>query len=219
MSNKTKIGNLLKKYSDNTLLRAGVNAIPYVGGTLDVLLTSGIQKKSHERFLIFLNELESQIKSIDENKLDYKYLKSEEFYDLFLQSSNLAVRTRLKEKIKVYARILTSSLISEFKNNLNAEDILNIIEGLTENDIKLIKLISEYLELEDADTINRDKVFGASSFSKISEDYTDEFILVGLLRLLKSSLIIKHHVRSAPLKHLRFTTTPMFDIVKEFIIK
>jgi hypothetical protein len=163
--------------------------------------------------------LEEQIKSIEENKLDYKYLESEEFYDLFLQSSNLAVRTRLKEKIKVYAGILTSSLISDFKHNLNAEDVLNIIEGLTENDIKLIKLISEYLELEDADTINTDKVFGASSFSKISEDYTDEFILFGLLRLLKSSLIIKHHVKSAPLERLSFATTPMFDIVKEFIIK
>ena len=219
MSTKTKIGNLLKKYSDNTTIRAGVNAIPYIGGTLDILLTSGIQKKSQERFSNFINELENQIQKIDEKKLDHTYLESEEFYDLFLQSSNLAIRTRIQEKIKAYAKILTCSLVSEFKNNLNAEDVLNIIEQLTENDIKLIKLISEYLELEDAERINSDKVFGASSFTKISEDTTDDFILVGLLRLLKSSLIIKHPVKSAPLAKLSFLITPLFDIVKYFVIK
>jgi hypothetical protein len=219
MNSKSKIDLFLKKYSDNSMYRAGVSAIPYIGGALDILLSSGIQKKSQKRFQNFLNELESQLKNIDENKLNYSYLESEEFYDLFLQTSNLVVRTRLQEKIKAYSNILTSSLILEFKNNLKAEDVLNIIEGLTENDMKLIKLISEYLESGNAEKINSDKVFSSTSFSNLTEDFTEEFIFVGLLRLIKSSLIIKHPVKSAPIPKLSFATTPIFDIVKDFILK
>ncbi len=219
MSSKNKIENLLKKYSDSTTLRAGVNAIPYVGGTLDILLSSGIQKKSEERFLNFLSELENQLKELDDNKLNYAYLESEEFYDLFIQVSNLAVRTRLQEKIRVYANILISSLVLEFHNNIKAEDVLNIIEGLTENDIKFIKIISKYLELDNADKVNSNKVFNSSSFSKLSEDFTEKFVVIELLRLLKNSLIFKNHVQNAPIAKQKFQTTPLFNIVKEYICK
>lgn len=219
MSSKNKIETVLEKYSENSLYRAGINAIPYIGGSLDILLTSGIQKKTQERFEKFLSELENQIRGIDESKLNYTYLESEEFYDLFVQTSNLAVRTRLSEKIKAYSAILTSSLTSEFKNNLKAEDILNIIEGLTENDIRLIKLISDYWESEDVKKINRDTVFEASSLSEMSINLSEEFIFLGLLRLIKNSLIIKHPVRSAPIPNLSFTVTPMFEVIKDYIVK
>ncbi|WP_268225143.1 hypothetical protein [Sinomicrobium oceani] len=219
MSYESKIEILLKKYSDNSIYRAGLSAIPYIGGALDILLTSGIHKKSQERFQIFLNELENQIKSVDESKLNYSYLESEEFYDLFIQTSNLVIKTRLKEKIKWYSTIMTSSLISDFNNHMKGEDILNIIEGLTENDIRLIKLISEYLESNDAQRINRDTIFMASSFSDLSKDLSEEFIFLGLLRLIKSGLIIKHPAMSAPIPQLKFTITPMFGIIKEFMAK
>ncbi|BFP43222.1 hypothetical protein FGF1_40670 [Flavobacteriaceae bacterium GF1] len=219
MSTKNKIEDLLQKYSNNTLFRASVSAVPYIGGALDILLSSGIQVKSQERFLNFLVEIEKQIKGIDEKKIDHQFLESEKFYDLFVKSSNLAVRTRLRDKIKAYAKILTSSVSSEFTPNINAEDILNIIEGLTENDIKLIKLISHYLESKDVKKVNSDIVFKVSSFSEISNDFTDEFILFGILKLINNSLVVKHHVLSAPFHNSNFATTPMFDIVKDFIIK
>ena len=219
MKPKSKVELILNTYSNNSFYRAGVSAIPCIGGALDILLSSGIQKKSQERFQVFLNDLESQLKNIDESKLNYSYLESEEFYDLFLQTSNLVVRTRLKEKIKAYSNILTMSLILKFENNLKAEDILNIIEGLTENDIRLIKLISEYLESDKAEKMNSDKVFNSSSFSDLSEEFTEEFIFIGLLRLIKSSLIIKHPGMSAPIPKLSFTVTPMFNIVKDFIVR
>ncbi|WP_203258403.1 hypothetical protein [Hyunsoonleella ulvae] len=219
MTAKIKIDNLLKKYSDSSTLRAGVNAIPYIGGALDVILSSGIQKKSEERFLNFLNELETQLNRIDEDKLNYNYLGSEEFYDLFLQTSNLALRTRLRQKIKAYANILISFAVSEYQNGIKAEDVLNIIEGLTENDIKLIKVVSEYLELENVDKVNSRKVFSSSSFSKLEKEFKEEFILFGLLRLLKNSLIIKEHTQNAPISEQEFQITPLFNIVKEFICK
>ena len=95
MSTKKKIETVLDKYSENSIFRAGINAIPYIGGSLDILLTTGVQRKSQERFEKFLNELEKQLKNVEENKLNYSYLESEEFYDLFIQTSNLAVKTRL----------------------------------------------------------------------------------------------------------------------------
>lgn len=219
MKAQNKIENSLKKYSDSSILRAGVNAIPYVGGSLDILLSLGIQKKTEERFQNLLNELRDQLKRIDEGKLNLTYLESEEFYDLFVQTLNLAIRTRLEEKIKVYASILTSFLVSEFQNDVKAEDVLSIVEGLTENDIRLIKLISEYLNLDDADKVNDNKVFSSGSFSKISKDFTEEFILIGLLRLLKNGLIIKNHSQSASIPKQKFQTTPLFEIVIKYICK
>ena len=128
MNAKNKIEPLLKKYSDNTFLRATINGIPYIGGALDAIMTTGLQQKREERYQYFLDELKNQIEKLSEDKLDYNYLNSEEFYDLFVMTSSYVVNTRIQDKVKAYTKILSSSLTHGFINKTNPEDILNIIK-------------------------------------------------------------------------------------------
>ncbi len=218
MKNQNKLEPFLKKYSDNTLLRASINALPF-GGSLDIMMTSGIQKKSQERYLYFIDELRNQFEKIKSDMVDYDYLDSEEFFDLYIETSNLVVKTRLQEKVKAYTKILTSSLTNGFKGKLKPEDILNIIKDLTENDIVLIKLISEYLNSDKLEYTNSTIIFNHKILSEVSQEYSQDYILVGLLNLLKNSLIIKDAITNGPLPFLRYQITPIFEIVRDYLKK
>ena len=218
MKSNDKLYTYFKKYTENKVLRATISLIPHIGGALDILISTDIHKKNIERFDFLINELKNQIEDINESKLNYSYLDSEEFYDLFIQTCNLAIKTRLKEKIKLYSKILKSSLINEFSGHLKPEDLLNIIEDLTANDIQLIKTIFDYLKSAPKFQIDSEIVFSSSSLIK-AEKYSEEYIFIGLLRLEKQSIIMKNARIVTDLQKTIFSPTPLFNIIIEFLMK
>lgn len=219
MESQSKLESFLQKYSEQTLIRSAIAAIPYVGGALDILMTSKIQNKTLERFQYFVDNLKEQIGGLDKAKIDSAFLESDEFYDLFLQTSNLVTKTRLEEKIRAYSRILTSSLYLDNDNKIKPEDILNIVKELTESDIYLIRVISEYLESENPERINQQIVFDVDALVNFNGTISKDVAFFGLLSLVKSSVIVKNPVKSAPIPRLSYEATPVFQLVKDFLIE
>ena len=212
---RKELNSLLEKYNENKIFRAIINAVPYIGGSLDTLMTSDIQKKSMERFENFINLFSKEISEIKQDKLDYNFLKSEEFYDLYIQTLNLVIKTRLREKIRAYSKILASSLITETQNEINPEDIVNIIGNLTETHILWIKEIAKYQKSENPKTINKTIIFKAGTFDK----FTKEYSLFGLIGLLNNNLIIRHPATgSAHVAEIYYSTTTVFKTIESFLL-
>jgi len=57
-----------------------------------------------------LEVLQEELRGIHENQVDKPYIESEEFFDLIIQALEAAARTREREKISLYARILRVQL-------------------------------------------------------------------------------------------------------------
>ena len=57
--------------------------IPYIGPTLDFIITSLGQKEQDQRLIESLAILQEEIYSVDENKIDKEFPKIEEFLDIF----------------------------------------------------------------------------------------------------------------------------------------
>ena len=136
-----------KLYEDNLLARVLVNAIPYIGGSLDATLTSkwsGYWKQRIEELLI---ETEKELASINERMIDKDFIESEEFYDIVSKIANDVTSSRCREKRVGYAKIIKSALLKE-DTIANLEDIVAQITNMREKDLIYLKIINWFFSFK-----------------------------------------------------------------------
>ncbi len=138
---KHQIQQGLEIYSQRTVLRAVVNAIPWVGGSLDVVLSSGGQKIIEQRVCEIITRLKDDLELVKEVAIDREFLDTEAFFDLFRKALEASIKTRDDEKIKLYARILRNSLFKSVINKDAAEDYLSVLAELSSKELAVAKVI------------------------------------------------------------------------------
>ena len=81
--------------------RAFVLAIPGIGGSLDLVISSGGQR-SEERIHEFLDDMkkdmQERLEAVEDSAIDEEYLQSEEFFDLLMKALDTAIKTRDETK-------------------------------------------------------------------------------------------------------------------------
>lgn len=175
-------------YAENTYIRALVNAIPYIGGSLDTLFYSKGQKILEERILILLKNLKEDIELTEEKMVKKDFIDTEEFFDLIVKAINASTKTKSKEKIKLYSKVLKGSLTLEHTNEYDPYTYLTIIEELSFKEIEVARCLYELKEIRKykyQDGLTNDAQI-------LSKEYTnlqiDELPFL-LLRVEKSGLI------------------------------
>jgi hypothetical protein len=141
-----KIGEGYKKaaavYSENYEYQATVQNIPIIGPFIDQMIKETSSKIGQSRANELLALLIEAMNLIDQYKVDYPYLESEEFYDLISKVVEKSMRDRYKEKRILYVKILTNSILIENKHlHDNSEDFLSILDDLTPKDLVVLKNI------------------------------------------------------------------------------
>jgi hypothetical protein len=148
---------LLEKYEENNVLRALVNLIPNIGGSLDILMSIKGSKWREERLKAFLLDLDSRIGEIENEGVLDKLSQSEEFYDLIVQSMNSVIKTRHQTKIECYANILVNSLILP-KSEISTELLIAILDTITIDEIEYLSELKKSGSQIIVDTIEGEKV-------------------------------------------------------------
>jgi len=113
MSNLTisdKLAIASQMYAEESVLRAAISSVPYVGGALDIMFSSRGQSYIIRRIEGFIEELKEQVSHLEESKINHEFLETEEGFDLLVKAFNSSARTRQQEKLKLYARIIKESL-------------------------------------------------------------------------------------------------------------
>jgi hypothetical protein len=127
-------------YAQKTWLRAAINLIPYIGGSLDVVLTS--RGSLHQkRFFELLEGLKKEMSLIKEDKIDRAYLESEEFSDILLKVIEASLKTRNRDKIRLYAKFLRGAILIQNRNQLPLEDYLATLTELTPAELEVARAI------------------------------------------------------------------------------
>ncbi len=119
-------------------IKVQLSVLGPVGVAIDEVLFGIGDRIRSRRLELFVNELSSELKNIDENYIDKIFLTTEEFHDILIQSIGHSIRTRHIEKTKLFAKIL----IGSFKPNndtVTSEDFLYIVSNLTLKDIHVLK--------------------------------------------------------------------------------
>lgn len=95
-----------------------------------------------DRTKTFFNELREGNIALTE-----EVAKTEDFLHKFYISYKAAINTRRREKIKMFARLLKSSLSKEAINNVDIfEDYLNVLDELSYREIKALVLLDSFYE-------------------------------------------------------------------------
>jgi hypothetical protein len=149
---KDKVQASLEKagqmYAENTALRAAVIAIPYIGGSIDILFSGKAQRIMEQRILGQLGQLKLEIGSLREEMIDRDFVDSEEWYDLVVSCLEKASKTRDAEKIALYASILRGAATAGVEK-VNLDEYMAVLSELSVHELKLARAIFEEQRGED----------------------------------------------------------------------
>jgi len=136
-----KLKPAIEKYSENALLRASISAIPFIGSPLDVFLATKIQKIVNDRIMNLFNELKEEMNTLESKIVDKDYIDSEEFFDLFIKTIEMTAKTRSKEKVKLYAKLLKGAVKFQDRKKYSPEEYLQVLSELTIKELEVARAI------------------------------------------------------------------------------
>lgn len=123
-----------KKYSDQILIRALVNMVPYIGGYIDLLITNQHENVVKKRIEELINNLKLKVEQLEESQIDKNFLTSDLAHDLFFVSFEKTSRIRDRERIKGIAELLVRTIRNDIKVDISPIDAITILGELSENE-------------------------------------------------------------------------------------
>lgn len=137
----SKLKPLLERYENNRVIRGLIQLVPFgVGSAIDLVLTKTLENIQAERASAFFDEL-----AIGDVVVNEKLLESEDFLHAYFATTKYALNSRRREKIRMFARLLKSSLLEEDISNIDEyEDFLKILDELSYRELLALKVLDEY---------------------------------------------------------------------------
>lgn len=125
----SEISKLRQRYADIVILRASVQAIPYIGGSLDTLLAGRAAQIHLERVEKFASDLAHRLAAVESAAAN---LNDEAFADLMLSTFEEVARTRSDQKRSRFAEIITNQIAKPipWEEPENAVRLLSDLEGI-----------------------------------------------------------------------------------------
>lgn len=168
-------------YTGKSALRALITTMPVIGSPIDVLISTEGQNIIQERITDLINELTSEMDKISEDKVDYEFIWSEDFFDLIVTAFESASRTKEIEKINLYAKIIKNSVIIE-EADFSSLEYIRIITDLSLQEFLVVKQLYENKELN---------AFDDSSYNEFENMTIDKFNFL-LKRIERVGLIYEY---------------------------
>lgn len=129
-------------YGDKPTLRALLQLIPFgAGSAIDVMLHNRVQQVKVERVRHFFESLDA-----GEVELSEELIQSEDFLHCFFATTNAALNSRRREKIALFARLLSATHVGE-PNLISVdeyEETLRIIDELSVTEWQALLILNRY---------------------------------------------------------------------------
>jgi flagellin-specific chaperone FliS len=187
-----KIKPAIEKYSENALLRIAISEIPIIGSPLDIFLTTKAQKIINDRIMGLFSELKEEMSTLEDRIVDKDYIDSEEFIELFIKIIEASTKTRNKEKIKLYAKLLKGAIKFQDRKKYSPEEYLQVLSELTIKELEVAKAIyrqQRQKRRKDENELEWALRYGWEKLEKECPSIPEEDFRFIFLRLRKSGLI------------------------------
>jgi len=131
------------KLADNAWIRASLQAIPHVGGSLDTLVFVKAGKWKEARIKEFLDNFAKDMSKLKESMIDKDFLESEEFLSIFEDTVIAIIKEHKKNKRRILKKALVSTIKKEFCAQNSKSFLLEILDSLTIEQIQILKYCYE----------------------------------------------------------------------------
>lgn len=139
---KESLNTSLEIIAEEPILRALLNAIPGVGGSLNELMAGKGQRIIEERRDNLLRLLAEHLEIVEAEAIRKDYFQTPEGFDLLIKALDSSRRTRSEEKRDLIARILAGAAVDE-SSEYSPEEYLNLISDLTVKELKVARSLYE----------------------------------------------------------------------------
>lgn len=123
-------------------MRVLVNAIPYAGGSLDILLSSKWANLHSKRVEDFISKTNEELAELKENSFRKELLESAEFYDLVYRIAQVVISSRFDQTRTAYAKIIKQA-VNGNESFISLEELVQQISDLGEMDYQFIEAINK----------------------------------------------------------------------------
>jgi hypothetical protein len=124
-------------YNANWPLRSLVQAIPFVGGSLDVLLSGAGANYHYQRIEDFLRKLQGRLSRLDQMLAIDDLQPSEPLYDYVMRVFDAVRRTRSSEKRQRFANLVTHQISKQLAWD-EAEAAASLLDSLSELQVEIL---------------------------------------------------------------------------------
>ena len=167
------IKQLANRYQTNPAIRGLIQLLPFgIGSAADVALVTILEKIRNDRAIEFFNELGKSTV-----QLTPEIIESEDFLHRYFSTVRAALNSYRREKIRYFARLLTSSVTSSEISTIDEyEEYLSILDELSFRELGLLVVLSRYEKenflQDDRDPIQRPNRFWDQFSSEISSRFS-----------------------------------------------
>lgn len=174
-----KYDEISTSYHDLPTIRAIVQLIPHVGGSLDTLLASRAEKLASKRIEKFIDETKQKLDNIDESKIDKEFIRTEEFEEVLRDIINKVKQSFDVEKIKLLSNAFKNSILVSHAKDPLTFTYIEILHVLSITHIVILRFFYD----NSSKNINEQTIIAnAIQEEGISKDES-ELIIDDLLRL------------------------------------
>lgn len=200
------ITRVSKAYSENTTFRGLVNLIPNVGGTLDIIFTERWNSLTQARIEDFMECVKDEFAAIEENSINKDFLESNDFTDLTVKCLASSAKSRHREKIKLFAKVLKNAVTLDKFNVDEFDEILPTFELVSMREL----LVLNHLDTWEYNLANNySKMLGYSEVRKSSEigGFAGIPVYFGLWEAFKDTLIKISELNNDDIEYLLQTSS------------
>jgi hypothetical protein len=137
-----KADAVLQEAEQEDLMHGLLSLLP-AGGFLDSVLFRRIRKRARQRLEEFHVRFAEQLSSLDEQKVDKDFLKSDEFDILVMKVVARTVWEHSDDKRAFLRAILLNSVTYDFSNNPLKERMIELISELSPTHVKVLSAFSD----------------------------------------------------------------------------
>jgi hypothetical protein len=131
-----------KEFITETTTKALISFIPLVGGAVGSVLADVLAERKQQRLNDFLTQMKENLE-FQKDKINNELVNKDDFLDIFELTAKKVMEERNDVKRLAYKNIIVNGLTN---NNANFDDIeqcVRLVENTTENNIYLLKVLSE----------------------------------------------------------------------------
>ncbi|MBI9056106.1 MAG: hypothetical protein JEY96_19955 [Bacteroidales bacterium] len=128
-----------KKQIINSTIKSLIGALPSAGTALNEVIFEYRSQVKQKRINKFIDLLKEYFEEIDETKIDFEHLKSEDFGDIFESILKRVTLNNSDKKLIRLKNVLLSHFNKEFNYVEQTENFLDLIGRISETELLILK--------------------------------------------------------------------------------
>ncbi len=131
-----------KEFIKETTTKALISFIPLAGGAVGSVLSDVMAERKQQRLNDFLSQLKDDLET-QKDKLNNNIVNKDDFLDIFELTAKKVMEERNEIKRLAYKNIIINGLTQANTSFDDIEQCVRLIENTTENNIFLLKVLSD----------------------------------------------------------------------------